>query len=69
MQERWHHFIFVYVLATSSNACCFDENCAVEVRGGKIVSVLEGSCQSEQIEKGHVVDYGEAVVMPGLIDV
>ncbi|KAL6991049.1 allantoinase [Sarracenia purpurea var. burkii] len=41
---------------------------AVEVKGGNIVSVfkedLQGNARTEQ-----VIDYGEAVIMPGLIDV
>ncbi|PSS04780.1 Allantoinase [Actinidia chinensis var. chinensis] len=41
---------------------------AVEVKRGKIVSVIEENWQGNtRIE--HVIDYGEAVVMPGLIDV
>ncbi|PIA41274.1 hypothetical protein AQUCO_02300203v1 [Aquilegia coerulea] len=42
---------------------------AVEVKGGNIVSVVKGIYQHGEIIKGHVVDYGNAVVMPGLIDV
>ncbi|GFZ06224.1 allantoinase [Actinidia rufa] len=41
---------------------------AVKVKRGKIVSVIEENWQGNtRIE--HVIDYGEAVVMPGLIDV
>ncbi|KAL5730267.1 allantoinase [Ranunculus cassubicifolius] len=42
---------------------------AVEIKGGTIASVVEGVYQQGGIIKGHVVDYGNAVVMPGLIDV
>ncbi|XP_068645585.1 allantoinase-like [Aristolochia californica] len=41
---------------------------AVEVKGGTIVSVIEG-VQAGELPQGNVVDYGDAVVMPGLIDV
>ncbi|MCL7038864.1 hypothetical protein MKW94_005525 [Papaver nudicaule] len=41
---------------------------AVEVRGGNIISVVEKENQQWKI-KSNVVDYGDAVVMPGLIDV
>ncbi|CAL5412219.1 unnamed protein product [Camellia sinensis] len=41
---------------------------AVEVKGGNIVSVMEEDWQ-ENVGTGQVIDYGEAVVMPGLIDV
>ncbi|XP_058082504.1 uncharacterized protein LOC131230630 [Magnolia sinica] len=42
---------------------------AVEVKGGNIVSVVKGDYQHGKVSSKHVVDYGEAVVMPGLIDV
>ncbi|THG06831.1 hypothetical protein TEA_001980 [Camellia sinensis var. sinensis] len=41
---------------------------AVEVKGGNIASVMEEDWQ-ENVGTGQVIDYGEAVVMPGLIDV
>ncbi|XP_052203677.1 allantoinase [Diospyros lotus] len=41
---------------------------AVEVKGGNIVSVLGEDWQGNARTK-HVIDYGEAVVMPGLVDV
>ncbi|XP_019051521.1 PREDICTED: allantoinase [Nelumbo nucifera] len=41
---------------------------AVEVKGGNIASVVEGENWPKQ-GQAHVIDYGEAVVMPGLIDV
>lgn len=42
---------------------------AVEVNGGIIVSVVEGYDLQGPFSGGHVVDYGDAVIMPGLIDV
>ncbi|KAI3892194.1 hypothetical protein MKW92_012007 [Papaver armeniacum] len=41
---------------------------AVEIRGGNIISVVNKENQQWKI-KSNVVDYGDAVVMPGLIDV
>lgn len=41
----------------------------VEVKGGSIVSVVDGDNWRENVKSGRVMDYGEAVVMPGLIDV
>lgn len=40
---------------------------AVEVKGGNIASVVEE--EDGKNIKGYVIDYGDAVVMPGLIDV
>nr|GMD93081.1 allantoinase isoform X2 [Ipomoea batatas] len=42
---------------------------AVEVNGGSIVSVVDGDNWRGTVKSGRVMDYGEAVVMPGLIDV
>ncbi|XP_031116622.1 allantoinase [Ipomoea triloba] len=42
---------------------------AVEVKGGSIVSVVDGDNWRGTVKSGRVMDYGEAVVMPGLIDV
>ncbi|KAK9152728.1 hypothetical protein Sjap_000208 [Stephania japonica] len=42
---------------------------AVEVKGGYILSVIEGNYSSGKDRSGFVIDYGDAVVMPGLIDV
>ncbi|KAK4792953.1 hypothetical protein SAY86_023388 [Trapa natans] len=42
---------------------------AVEVKGQKITSVLKEKDWHEISKGGHVLEYGEAVVMPGLIDV
>ncbi|KAL7130046.1 hypothetical protein ABFS83_13G107700 [Erythranthe nasuta] len=42
---------------------------AVEVRGGKIKSVVEGDGWRGKLPSSQVIDYGEAVVIPGLIDV
>ncbi|KAL3820490.1 hypothetical protein ACJIZ3_006395 [Penstemon smallii] len=42
---------------------------AVEVKGGKIISVIEGDDWQGKARSKQVYDYGEAVVMPGLIDV
>lgn len=46
--------------------CC---KCAVQVKGGMIVSVVKGEDQLAEFAGLHLVDYGEAVVMPGLVDV
>lgn len=40
----------------------------VEVKGGIIVSVDEEGAQLSDYSRGHILDYGEAVVMPGLVD-
>lgn len=42
---------------------------AVEVKGGIIASVATAENLPGSMPGGHVVDYGDAVVMPGLIDV
>ncbi|XP_059435708.1 allantoinase-like isoform X1 [Corylus avellana] len=42
---------------------------AVEIRGGKIASIVKEEDGRGNSKVGHIVDYGEAVVMPGLIDV
>ncbi|URE15674.1 Amidohydrolase family [Musa troglodytarum] len=42
---------------------------AVEVREGKIVSLVESDYQRGSLLGRKVVDYGNAVIMPGLIDV
>ncbi|KAL3627756.1 hypothetical protein CASFOL_029119 [Castilleja foliolosa] len=42
---------------------------AVEVKGGKIISVVEGDDWRGKTRTNQVMDYGNAVVMPGLIDV
>lgn len=42
---------------------------SVEIRGGNIGSIVKDKDQHDKVLKGHVVDYGEAVVMPGLVDV
>ncbi|KAM0950121.1 putative allantoinase [Dioscorea sansibarensis] len=42
---------------------------AVEVRGGNIASVIEGDDLQGSVIGGHFLDYGDAVVMPGLVDV
>ncbi|KAA8519321.1 hypothetical protein F0562_013577 [Nyssa sinensis] len=41
----------------------------IEIQGGNIISVVEGGDWKGNIRSGQVIDYGEAVVMPGLIDV
>ncbi|KAE9452575.1 hypothetical protein C3L33_15514, partial [Rhododendron williamsianum] len=41
---------------------------AVEVKGGNIILILEEDWQGN-VKTGQVIDYGDAVVMPGLIDV
>jgi len=42
----------------------------VEVNGGVIVSVVkEEDWYKEQRSRVKVTDYGEAVIMPGLVDV
>ncbi|KAK4399104.1 Allantoinase [Sesamum angolense] len=42
---------------------------AVEVKGGKIKSIVEGDDWRANTWTKQVIDYGEAVIMPGLIDV
>nr|XP_048329415.1 allantoinase isoform X2 [Ziziphus jujuba var. spinosa] len=42
---------------------------AVEIQGGKIVSIVKEDQKRSSSKLGHVIDYGEAVIMPGLIDV
>ncbi|OVA00577.1 Amidohydrolase 1 [Macleaya cordata] len=42
---------------------------AVEVKGGNIVSVVKRENQQWKLKSANVVDYGDAVVMPGLVDV
>ncbi|KAG6505513.1 hypothetical protein ZIOFF_037869 [Zingiber officinale] len=42
---------------------------AVEVKEGKIASVIETDNQKGWASGGKVVDFGEAVIMPGLIDI
>ncbi|KAK9150092.1 hypothetical protein Syun_008401 [Stephania yunnanensis] len=42
---------------------------SVEVKGGYILSVIKGNYSSGIDSSGFVIDYGDAVVMPGLIDV
>ncbi|GAA0173270.1 hydrolase [Lithospermum erythrorhizon] len=41
---------------------------AVEIKGGNIESIVEGDWRGKTRSR-HVVDYGDAVLMPGLIDV
>lgn len=41
---------------------------AVQVKGGNIISVLEGDWKGK-FWSGKVINYGDAVVMPGLVDV
>ncbi|CAO2842841.1 unnamed protein product [Amaranthus hypochondriacus] len=42
---------------------------AVEIKDGKVFSIVREEDWHGYIRRGHVVDFGEAVVMPGLIDV
>ena len=42
---------------------------AVEVKGGNIISIVKAEDWNQNSETGQVIDYGEAVIMPGLIDV
>ncbi|KAG8635361.1 allantoinase isoform X2 [Manihot esculenta] len=42
---------------------------AVEVKEGNIVSIVKEEDWQGNSKRGHIIDYGEAVVMPGLIDV
>lgn len=41
----------------------------VEVKEGNIVSIVKEEDWQGNSKRGHIIDYGEAVVMPGLIDV
>lgn len=43
--------------------------CAVEVRDGFIASVVKAEDWMGSSDQVEVIDFGEAVVMPGLIDV
>ncbi|OIW13685.1 hypothetical protein TanjilG_08027 [Lupinus angustifolius] len=42
---------------------------SVEINEGKIISIVEGYGKKGSSKPEQVIDYGEAVVMPGLIDV
>ncbi|XP_011027852.1 PREDICTED: allantoinase [Populus euphratica] len=42
---------------------------AVEVKEDKIVSIVKEEDWHGNLKRGQIIDYGEAVVMPGLIDV
>ncbi|KAK6932550.1 Amidohydrolase-related [Dillenia turbinata] len=42
---------------------------AVEVKGENIISIITGGNWRQKIKSAQIVDYGEAVVMPGLVDV
>lgn len=41
----------------------------VEINGGRIVSVLEEDHWQKSVKNQQVIDYGNAVIMPGLVDV
>lgn len=41
----------------------------MEINEGKIVSIVKGDCKHGNSKQEEVIDYGDAVVMPGLIDV
>ena len=43
-------------------------NWAVEINEGKIVSVVKEEERHGKIMGAHVVDYSDAVVFPGLVD-
>jgi len=45
------------------------EPLTVEIKEGKIISVTEGYGKQGNSKHEEVIDYGDAVVMPGLIDV
>ncbi|KAI4296719.1 hypothetical protein L6164_036653 [Bauhinia variegata] len=42
---------------------------SVEINQGKIISIVKGDIPHENSKQKNIIDYGEAVVMPGLIDV
>lgn len=42
---------------------------SVEINEGRIISVIEGNGKQGKSKQEEVIDYGDAVVMPGLIDV
>ncbi|KAJ4703465.1 allantoinase [Melia azedarach] len=42
---------------------------AVEIKGGNIVSIVKEEDWHRNSKTGQVIDYGDAVIMPGLIDV
>ncbi|XP_077216050.1 allantoinase [Tasmannia lanceolata] len=60
-----HYWIYSKLIVTPEGII----NGAVEVKGGSIVSVVKQEYQLGKVKEGHVLDYGEAVLMPGLIDV
>lgn len=39
------------------------------MKEGNIVSIVKEEDWQGNSKRGHIIDYGEAVVMPGLIDV
>lgn len=43
-------------------------NWTVEINEGKIVSIVKEEERHGKIMGAHVVDYADAVVMPGLVD-
>ncbi|KAG8385563.1 hypothetical protein BUALT_Bualt03G0058200 [Buddleja alternifolia] len=54
---------------TTEMPCSWWDHVNLEVKGGKIISVVEGDDWRGNTWNKQVLDYGEAVVMPGLIDV
>ena len=54
------HFLFIYNEMLKW---------AVEIKEGKILSIVKEEDWQGKSKLGHIVDYEEAVVMPGLIDV
>ena len=41
----------------------------MEINEGKIISVIKGYSKQGKSKQEKIIDYGGAVVMPGLIDV
>lgn len=57
------------IVNTANNLFGLNVEWAVELKGGNIISVVEEKDWQGSVRSGQIIDYGEAVVMPGLIDV
>ncbi|CAH9093604.1 unnamed protein product [Cuscuta epithymum] len=65
LQSHSHFWIASKRIVTPKGIICG----AVEVKGGSIISVVDEVTWRGTVKSGEVLDYGDAVVMPGLIDV
>ncbi|KAL0764017.1 hypothetical protein Bca101_080168 [Brassica carinata] len=67
IQPDWNLTMTIYVVDPNN---CRNVTDAVEVNGGIIVSVVkEEDWFKKHRSRVKVIDYGEAVIMPGLVDV